>query len=99
MRYNTSFLCYDPSKHSYLLFDNVNDMSFVLNSRALFQANNDVHTLGDSKTRIYSYEVWIWRVPIAITIDMSARWDQQEPWIQANSHEVFLDGPAWTMRI
>ena len=38
------------SKLSWLLFDNVNDMSFVLHSRAMFQAKNDVHTLGDSKT-------------------------------------------------
>ena len=74
-------------------------MSFVLHSRALFQANNDVRTLGDSKTGTYSYDVWIWRVPIVITVDTSAPWDEHEPWIHANSHEKVLDGPAWTERI
>ena len=41
---------YDPCMHKYIVFDNVNDMSFILNYMAVFQANNDVHTLGDSKT-------------------------------------------------
>ena len=90
---------YDPHVHNYILFDNVNDMSFVLDYRALFQANNDVHTLGDSKTGMYSYDIWIWRVPIVITVDLSADWDQAEPWIHANSMHVFLRGPSWVQRI
>ena len=79
-------------------FDNVNDMQFVLDYRALFQANNDIHTLGDSKKGCYSYDVWLWRVPIVITVDMSATWDQNEPWIQANSTHVFLEGQSWVER-
>ena len=74
-------------------------MSFVLDYRALFQANNDVHTLGDSKTGMYSYDVWIWRVPIVVTVDLSAAWDQSEPWIHDNSTPVFLCGPSWVERI
>ena len=45
---------YEPAKHSYIVFDNVNDMAFVLNHRALFQANNDVHTLGEPKAWLSS---------------------------------------------
>ena len=90
---------YDPHVHNYILFDNVNDMSFVLDYRALFQANNDVRALGDSKTGMYSYDIWIWRVPIVITVDLSADWDQAEPWIHANSMHVFLRGPSWVQRI
>ena len=41
----------------------------------------------------------LWRVPIVVTIDMSAEWDQQEPWIQANSIHVFLEGQSWAERI
>ena len=74
-------------------------MSFVLNYRAMFQANNDIHTLGDSKTGLYAYEVWLWRVPIVLTVDMSAEWDQAEPWISANSRHVFLHGPSWCERV
>ena len=86
---------YDPSLHSYIVFDNVNDMSFVLNYKALLQANNDVHTLGDSKTGMYSYEIWTWIVPIVVTVDLSACWDQNETWIRDNSQRVFLNGPSW----
>ena len=35
--------------HDYILFDNVNNMDFVLNHRALFQANNDLHALGEPR--------------------------------------------------
>ena len=42
---------YSPEEHGYILFDNVNHMDFILNERALFQANNDLHTLGASRDR------------------------------------------------
>ena len=38
---------YEPAKHNYIVFDHANDMDFVLKHRALFQANNDLHTLGE----------------------------------------------------
>ena len=54
-----------------------------------------MHTLGESKTGMYSYDVWIWKVPIVVTVDLSARWDRTEPWIRDNSMLVFLSGPSW----
>ena len=81
--------------HGYIVFDNVNDQEFILSQRALLQANNDVHTLADSKTGIYAYDVWLYQVPIVVTVDMSARWDPHEDWIAANSVEVFLHGPCY----
>ena len=86
---------YNKDTHNYLVFDNVNDKKFVLDYRAMFQANNDIHTLGDSKTGMYSYDVWLWRVPMVLTIDMSADWDANELWIKDNSFDVVLDGPSW----
>ena len=74
-------------------------VSFVLDYRAMFQANNDIHTLGDCKTGCYSYDVWLWRAPIVVTVDTSANWDQQEPWIYENSKYVFLEGPSWIEQI
>ena len=41
----------------------------------MFQANNDIHTLGDSKTGMYSYDVWLYQVPLVVTVDMNAKWD------------------------
>lgn len=86
---------YDSSVHSYIVFDNVNDMKFVLNYRALFQANNDIHTLGESKTGCYAYDVWLWKVPIVVTVDLSANWNLLEPWVRDNCFDIFLDGPCW----
>ena len=42
---------FQREEHGYILFDNVNHMDFVLDERALFQralfqSNNDIHTLG-----------------------------------------------------
>lgn len=82
--------------HGYIVFDNVNDQEFVLSQRALFQANNDVHTLADSKTGMYAYSVWLYQVPIVLTVDTSATWSPQEDWIFANSVDVFLSGPCYT---
>ena len=39
----------------------------------MFQANNDLHTLGESKTGMYAYDVWLHRVPIVVTVDLSAQ--------------------------
>ena len=47
-------------------------MKFIWDERALFQSNNDVHTTGKSKAGMYSYDVWLFRVPIVVTVDMSA---------------------------
>ena len=79
----------------YIVFDNVNHMKFVLAQRALFQSNNDMHTLADSRTGIYSYSVWLYKVPIVVTVDMSATWDEKEAWISANCNYVFLGGPCY----
>ena len=70
-------------------------MVFALNSRALFQANNDVHTLGESKNGIYAYQAWLHCVPIVVTVDMSAKWSTKEPWIAENCEDVHLDGPCY----
>jgi len=64
----------------------------------MFQSNNDVHTLGSSNTGIYSYSVWLYRVPIVITIDHTARWDVHEPWLRENSVLIDLTEPCYIPR-
>ena len=77
------------------MFDNVNDMDFILDYRAMFQAINDVHALGVSTTGMYKYDVWLWCVPLVVTVDMSATWDSDEEWVRDNCIEVLLQGPCW----
>ena len=77
------------------MFDNVHDMKFVLDYRVRSRANNDLHTLGLTKTGRYSYDVWLWTVPIIVTVDLTARRDPQELWIRDNCFEVVLQGPCW----
>ena len=86
---------FSDDQHGYILFDNVNDMKFILDFRALIQANNDIHVLGESKTGMYSYPVWIYRIPVVVTVDMTAKWDTDEPWIKENCFHIFLDGPSY----
>ena len=33
------------------------------------QANNDIHTLDESKTGICSYDVWLYQVPIVVIVE------------------------------
>lgn len=88
---------YNRQSHGFLLFDNCNSMDFVLSQRALFQANPDFHRLGQSQTNVFSYEVYLFRAPIVVTIDESAAWDDTEPWIRENQHLIALGGPCYQM--
>ena len=56
----------------------MNDVRFVLDYRALFQASIDVRSLGDSRTGSYTYDVWLYRIPLAATVDVSAKWAPQD---------------------
>ncbi len=73
----------------------VNDMSFIMDNRALMQANADIHMLGESNTGMFAYYVWLWQVPIVVTIDLQAKWDSNDAWVSENCFEVRLDGPSW----
>ena len=88
---------YSCEKHDIIVLDNINDQKFVLDNRAVLQANNDIHTLGESRTGIYSYSVWLWRVPIVLTVDDRAKWDSEDAWVKENCFEVRLTGPSWQL--
>ena len=86
---------YCRTRHGYIVFDNVNSMQFVLSQRALMQSNSDVHSLGQSKTGIYRYSVYIFAVPIIMTVDHSAEWDSSEPWLAENLELIDLYEPCF----
>ena len=73
----------------------MNDMEFVLDHRALVQSNNSVHSLGQSQTAMYAYRVWLYKVLIIMTVDDSAVWNSDEPWIHENMFELILRGPCY----
>ncbi|CAK9003150.1 unnamed protein product [Durusdinium trenchii] len=73
------------------ILDNINDWAFILEHRALLQANTDFHKLGESQTGVFSYTVFLWATPVAITLDLDV--DSQSAfecsdWLRAN---VLLD--------
>ena len=83
-------------QHGLIVFDNINSMSFVMSQRALIQANDSIHTLGQSATGIYSYNVWLHQIPIVGTVDHSAEWDSTDVWMRENMCLVDLLGPCFT---
>jgi hypothetical protein len=76
--------------HDALILDNLIDWSLVLKFRALLQANVDLHRLGESATGIYSYSVFLWAVPVCVTLDSDVDCQPfyESEWLQAN---VFMD--------
>lgn len=86
---------YNREEHGYIVFDNVNHMDFVFNERALFQANNDLHTLAGSRAGMYAYSVWLFAVPLVVTVDLTAEWDSTEIWLADNMFELALEGPCF----
>ena len=86
---------YSAERHDVIVLDNINDQQFVLDNRAVLQSNNDIHTLAESKTGIYSYSIWLWKVPIVMTVDDRAKWNSDDRWVKENCFEIKLVGPSW----
>ncbi|CAE7542022.1 unnamed protein product [Symbiodinium natans] len=81
---------FEYGHHDALILDNLVDWSLILQYRALLQANVDLHRLGESATGIYAYSVFLWAVPICITLDADVNCAPfyASDWLQAN---VYLD--------
>lgn len=85
---------FSQERHGYIVFDNVNSSRFILSQRAMMQSNCDVH-LGQSKTWIYSYSVYLHAVPIIFTVEHSAERDGEEPWLSENMVLIELTEPCF----
>ena len=82
---------FEYGSHDALILDNLNSFQIVLDQRAVLQANNDVHKLGESTTGIYSYSVYLWAVPILLTLDLDVAASKEmaeSEWLRAN---ILLD--------
>lgn len=48
--------------------DNVNNLQFILDYRAVLQSNQETHRLGDSATSMYAYTIYLWATPVILTL-------------------------------
>lgn len=81
---------FEYGAHDALIIDNLVTWDLVLKHRAMWQSNADLHLLGQSSTGMYSYQVFLWAVPVCITLDSDVDCSPfyNSEWLQAN---VFLD--------
>ena len=61
---------FDPLTHKAIVLDQVNDLEFILGNRGILQANAEDHTLAVTQSHTFSYNVWTFRIPIILTLDL-----------------------------
>ncbi len=79
--------------HVAVLLDEVADPSFIVNNKKLLQAHVDGAILGQSATQMFTYEVFLWRVPIILTTnnwDLSGLTDAELDWVRSNCVAVYV---------
>jgi hypothetical protein len=85
-------------QHKAILLDEMQSAEFIVGNKKVLQAHVDGAILGQSATQLYTYEAFLWRVPIVITTN---NWNYESfdaadrDWIQANCIEVLVDTPVW----
>ena len=65
----------------------MSDPQFIVNNKKVLQAHVDGAILGQSATQMYTYEVFLWRIPIMLTTnnwDLSHLSKEDLDWIQSN---------------
>jgi len=46
-------------------------------------------------TGMYAYRIWLWGVPIVLTVDLQAKWNSDDGWIRENCYEVVFTEPCY----
>ena len=72
--------------HQAVVLDQVNDLQFILNNRAVLQANAEDQYLGVTQSHNFSYEVWLHRIPIILTVDLEVNMEEfkKSDWLEHN---------------
>jgi len=86
--------------HVAVLLDEVADPIFIVNNKKLLQAHVDGAILGQSATQMFTYEVFLWRVPIILTTnkwDLSGLTDAELDWVRSNCVAVHVDTPVYEL--
>ena len=84
-----------------LLLDEMSSPEFIIQNKKLLQAHVDGAKLGQSATQLYSYNVFLWRLPIIITTNNWNLDDLEEvdrEWIESNCLAVYIGEPVWLSR-
>ncbi len=71
---------------------------FLVENKKVLQAHVDGAILGQSATQLYTYGVFLWRVPIIITTnnwDLGSLSEADRDWIKQNCVVVLIDSPVW----
>ena len=85
-------------RHKAVLLDEVASPAFVISNKKLLQAHVDGALLGQSATQLYSYFVFLWRVPIILTTnnwDYSAFTEADKNWLDTNCVAVHIGTRVW----
>ena len=88
-------------EHMAILLDEVADPSFIVNNKKLLQAHVDGAILGQSATQTYTYEVFLWRIPIILTTnnwDLTRLTEAELDWVRANCVAVHVAEPVFEAR-
>jgi hypothetical protein len=89
---------FSRANHAAVLLDEMSGPDFIVENKKLLQAHVDGAILGQSATQLYTYMVWLWRIPIMITTN---NWDLRKmkaadrEWLATNVVDVYIDSPVW----
>ena len=87
--------------HLAILMDEVATPKFIADNKKLLQAHVDGAILGQSPTQQYTYEVFLWRVPIILTTnnwDLARLSETEREWVDANCVAVHVAEPVFQQR-
>ena len=92
---------FQRNKHKAVLLDEVATPSVIVNNKKVLQAHVDGAILGQSPTQTYTYEVFLWRVPIILTTNnwrLDKLTDEDSEWVNANCIVVHVAEPVFDAR-
>lgn len=81
-------------KHRSIVLDNVNNTNFIMEHRGWLQSRNMVVKFARSATDCYCYDMYLWKVPIIITMDTDATFTMTN-WIRHNSFLLDVEEKLW----
>ena len=65
--------------------------AFITSNRKCLQAGEDICTIQQSVCNLYARRVWLWRVPVVVTMDSDANFSMQHSnWVQENCVHLAL---------
>ena len=89
-------------QHRAIVLDEVASPSFIVSNKKVLQAHVDGAILGQSATQLYTYEVFLWRVPIMLTTnnwDLTKLTDAERSWVETNCVVVHVENAVYEDRL